>query len=204
MNSIIKQISDLIGINPIIVISMIILIYIIKWSLEIKENKYKIRSEQLDKLFKFYQDENLTKDRFLYEEIITYRFGTYIPYDVISILMKLKNPTYALKNYAKGQNLLELTNNSTSIKYKHSIAHYYVFTIIHFFLYVFGIFASYYTLVGSIPNIDYTNNDYIAKLLMNIIFLCTTSLLVYLSLDKAYEYRSAMNVVKLLKKNQLL
>ena len=118
--------------------------------------------------------------------------------------MKLKNPTYALKNYAKGQNLLELTNNSTSIKYKHSIAHYYVFTIIHFFLYVFGIFASYYTLVGSIPNIDYTNNDYIAKLLMNIIFLCTTSLLVYLSLDKAYEYRSAMNVVKLLKKNQLL
>lgn len=202
MNSLIKQISESIGIESTITIVIFVLIYFAKRFLENRENSYKTRTEQLDKLLKFFQDETIVKNCFLYEEVFVHRFGTYIPYEVIELLMKCKNPTYALTNYAKGKNLLKLTRDGDLIIYKYWSIHFYTFIVLHFAMYIIAVFMTYFILMVSLPSIDYSNNTHFKELVMHVILCIATSALIYLSLDKISEYLSAKNVVHIFKHNQ--
>ena len=85
------------GIAPFITITLLIAGYIYKVLKNREENKIQIRKEQIEKIFELYTDNNKKDNKFILEDVFSYRFGTNIPYDTL-ILLTSKNNIMPLNN----------------------------------------------------------------------------------------------------------
>jgi hypothetical protein len=59
----------------------------------------KATKEQLDAITSLLEDKEKMKNKFLVEQVFNYKFGNYIPFTVISLLLSFKNPTEAINNW---------------------------------------------------------------------------------------------------------
>lgn len=59
----------------------------------------KATKEQLDAITSLLEDKEKMQNKFLVEQVFNYKFGSYIPFTVISLLLTFKNPTEAINKW---------------------------------------------------------------------------------------------------------
>lgn len=109
------------GAPPYLAGGLGLLMYAIKKYLEIKKDNLKTTKSQLDALIDTMTDEKKSKEKFIVEQVFSYKFKTSIPYSVISILLNTENPSLSISDYIKGRMHLDIDKNGNRFVYKTKI-----------------------------------------------------------------------------------
>jgi hypothetical protein len=87
----------------------------------IKEHQVKnlhSTKEQLDAITSLITDDEKMKNKFLVEQVFHYKFGNYIPFSIIKVLLTFNNPTEAIKNWVLAKRHLITKHEPIRFEYR--------------------------------------------------------------------------------------
>jgi len=163
---------------------------------EFQERNLKSTKEQLDTMAELFLNSEKLSNKFLVEQVFQYKFKTYIPHNIITLLLKTKNPTSSLKDYIFARRYLKFDTSDSNVSYtKKMVSHSH--RKMWYIIYVAGYFVFAFLGLGCLFYLDKINKH------LGFSWMIVTIPLIFYFLFVAYEFlmsslriKAAENIMK--------